>query len=139
MFRSPFNEPVRPYSPGSPERAAVEAKIKELAASPAELTMTVAGQQRMGGGERIAVVQPHNHAHVLGHLANADDVDVAAAIKAAAAAAPAWRAMSFDDRAAIFLKAADLLAGRGGPPSTRPPSWVSPSRCTRPRSTRPAS
>ena len=73
--------------------------------------MTVGGQQRMGGGERIAVVQPHNHAHVLGHLANADDVDVAAAIKAAAAAAPAWRAMSFDDRAAIFLKAADLLAG----------------------------
>src|SRR5580704_4246871 len=107
----PSNEPVRPYSPGSPERAAVEAKIKELAASPAELTMTVAGEQRMGGGERIAVVQPHNHAHVLGHLANADDVDVAAAIKAAAEAAPGWRAMSFDDRAAIFLKAADLLAG----------------------------
>ena len=107
----PSNEPVRPYSPGSAERAAVEAKIKELAASPAELTMTVGGEQRMGGGERIAVVQPHNHAHVLGHLANADNVDVAAAIKAAAAAAPAWRAMSFDDRAAIFLKAADLLAG----------------------------
>ena len=107
----PANEPVRPYSPGSPERAAVEAKIKELAASPAELTMTVGGQQRMGGGERIAVVQPHNHAHVLGHLANATDADVAAAIDAAAAAAPAWRAMSFDDRAAIFLKAADLLAG----------------------------
>ena len=107
----PANEPVRPYSPGSPERAAVEAKIKELATSPAELTMTVGGQQRMGGGERIAVVQPHNHAHVLGHLANATDADVAAAIDAAAAAAPAWRAMSFDDRAAIFLKAADLLAG----------------------------
>ncbi len=107
----PSNEPVRPYSPGSAERAAVEAKIKELAASPAELTKTVGGEPRMGGGERIAVVQPHNHAHVLGHLANADNVDVAAAIKAAAAAAPAWRAMSFDDRAAIFLKAADLLAG----------------------------
>jgi 1-pyrroline-5-carboxylate dehydrogenase len=107
----PANEPVRPYSPGSPERAAVEAKIKELAATPAELTMTVGGQQRMGGGERIPVVQPHNHAHVLGHLANATDADVAAAIEAAAVAAPAWRAMSFDDRAAIFLKAADLLAG----------------------------
>jgi len=107
----PANEPVRAYVPGSAERAAVESKIKELAASPAELTMTVGGQQRMGGAERIAVVQPHNHAHVLGHLGNATGADVAAAIEAAAAAAPGWQAMSFDDRAAIFLKAADLLAG----------------------------
>ncbi|MFI5063432.1 MAG: L-glutamate gamma-semialdehyde dehydrogenase [Streptosporangiales bacterium] len=107
----PANEPVRAYAPGSAERAAVESKIKELAASPAELTMTVGGQQRMGGAERIAVVQPHNHAHVLGHLGNATGADVAAAIEAAAAAAPGWQAMSFDDRAAIFLKAADLLAG----------------------------
>jgi 1-pyrroline-5-carboxylate dehydrogenase len=65
----------------------------------------------MGGGERIDVVEPHNHRHVLGHLGNATDGDVAAAIDAAAAAAPGWRALSFDDRAAIFLKAAELLAG----------------------------
>jgi 1-pyrroline-5-carboxylate dehydrogenase len=65
----------------------------------------------MGGGERIDVVEPHNHRHVLGHLGNATDDDVAAAIEAAAAAAPGWRALSFDDRAAIFLKAAELLAG----------------------------
>ena len=52
----PANEPVRAYAPGSAERAAVESKIKELAASPAELTMTIGGQQRMGGAERIAVV-----------------------------------------------------------------------------------
>ena len=107
----PGNEPVRSYAPGSAERAVVESKIKELAASPAELTMTVGGRPRMGGADRIAVVQPHNHAHVLGHLGNATDADVADAIAAAAAAAPAWRAMSFDDRAAIFLKAAELLAG----------------------------
>ena len=107
----PLNEPVRAYAPGSAERAAVEAKIKELAASPVELTMAVGGQQRMGGGDRIAVVEPHNHAHVLGHLGNATDADVSAAIEAAAAAAPAWRARSFDDRAGVFLKAAELLAG----------------------------
>jgi 1-pyrroline-5-carboxylate dehydrogenase len=108
---TPANEPVRQYQPGSADRATVEAKIKELAAEAVELTMTVGGEQRMGSGERIAVVEPHNHAHVLGHLGNATDADVAAAIGAATAAAPAWRALSFDDRAAIFLKAADLLAG----------------------------
>ena len=107
----PVNEPVRTYAPGSAERAAVEAKLKELAATPVELTMTVGGQPRMGGGDRIAVVEPHNHAHVLGHLGNATDADVTASIEAAAAAAPGWRALSFDDRAAVFLKAAELLAG----------------------------
>ncbi len=107
----PVNEPVRAYAPGSAERAAVEAKLKELAASPVELTMAVGGQQRMGGGDRIAVTEPHNHAHVLGHLGNATAVDVSAAIDAAAAAAPGWAALSFDDRAAVFLKAAELLAG----------------------------
>ena len=107
----PANEPVRQYVPGSPERAALEARIKDLAGEQAELTMTIGGQQRLGGGDRIAVVQPHNHRHVLGTLANATGDDVAAAIAAARAAAPGWRALSFDDRAAIFHKAAGLLAG----------------------------
>jgi 1-pyrroline-5-carboxylate dehydrogenase len=108
---APVNEPIRQYAPGSHERTVVEAKVKELAGQQAELTMTVGGRQRMGAGERIAVVEPHNHRHVLGYLGNATDGDVAAAIEAAAAAAPGWRALSFDDRAAIFLKAAELLAG----------------------------
>jgi 1-pyrroline-5-carboxylate dehydrogenase len=107
----PANEPVRHYQPGSQDRAALETKIKELAGTQAELTMTIGGRQRMGSGELINVVQPHNHRHVLGHLANATDADVTAAIDAAAAAAPGWRALSFDDRAAVLLKAADLLAG----------------------------
>ena len=107
----PVNEPVRQYQPGSHERAALETKIKQLAGEQAELTMTIGGQTRMGGGDLVDVVQPHNHRHVLGQLGNATDADVAAAIDAARAAAPAWRALSFDDRAAIFLKAADLLAG----------------------------
>jgi 1-pyrroline-5-carboxylate dehydrogenase len=107
----PANEPVRQYPPGSQDRATLESKIKELAGSRAELTMTIGGRQRMGGGELIDVVQPHNHRHVLGQLGNATDADVGAAIDAAAKAAPGWRALSFDDRAAILLKAADLLAG----------------------------
>jgi 1-pyrroline-5-carboxylate dehydrogenase len=107
----PQNEPIRGYAPGSPERAALQARIQELAGERAELTMTIGGQQRMGGGDRVDVVQPHNHRHVLGQLAEATDEDVTAAIDAAAAAAPMWRDLSFDDRAAIFLKAADLLAG----------------------------
>jgi 1-pyrroline-5-carboxylate dehydrogenase len=107
----PVNEPVRTYAPGSPERAALESRIKELAGERAELTMTIGGQQRMGAGERVDVVQPHNHRHVLGQLGNATDDDVSAAIAAASQAAPGWRELSFDDRAAIFLKAADLLSG----------------------------
>ena len=107
----PSNEPVRTYAPGSGERAALESKIKELAGEKAELTMAVGGAHRMGSGDLIDVVQPHNHAHVLGTLGAATDEDVAAAIEAARAAAPLWRELSFDDRAAIFLRAADLLAG----------------------------
>ncbi|GLW61854.1 1-pyrroline-5-carboxylate dehydrogenase [Actinomadura rubrobrunea] len=107
----PVNEPVKSYAPGSPERAALEAKIKDLASGQAELTMTIGGERRLGGGEPIDVVQPHNRHHVLGRMGNATDDDVRAAIDAAREAAPAWRAMSFDDRAAILLKAAELASG----------------------------
>ena len=107
----PANEPIKGYAPGSAERGALEEKIKEQAGQRAELTMTIGGQQRMGGGDTVEIVQPHNHRHVLGELRNATDQDVTAAIESAKQAAPAWRALSFDDRAAIFLKAADLLAG----------------------------
>ena len=106
----PVNEPVRQYAPGSPERAALESKIKELAGQRHELSMTINGQQKLAGGATIDVVQPHNRHHVLGQLNNATDVDVAEAIHAAKQAAPGWRALSFDDRAAIFLKAAELLS-----------------------------
>jgi 1-pyrroline-5-carboxylate dehydrogenase len=108
---APANEPVKGHAPGSPERAALETKIKELASERAELTMTVGGVHRMGGGDVKDVVQPHNHAHVLGRFGEATDEDVAAAIEAARQAAPGWRELSFDDRAAIFLRAAELLAG----------------------------
>ncbi len=107
----PYNEPVRQYQPGSADRAALESKLKELAGQQAELTMTIGGRQLMGSGERVPVVQPHNFRRVLGEFGNATDADVTAAIAAAGAAARDWRALSFADRAAVFLRAADLLAG----------------------------
>ncbi|WP_375479824.1 L-glutamate gamma-semialdehyde dehydrogenase [uncultured Jatrophihabitans sp.] len=107
----PHNETAYDYAPGSLERLRIAAELERLAASPIELTMTIAGEQRMAGGEPIDVVMPHRHAHVLGTTANATVDDARAAADAALAAAPAWQAMSFDDRAMIFLKAADLLAG----------------------------
>ena len=80
----PANEPVHQYVPGSHERAAVESKIKELAGERAELTMTIGGRERIGAGEPIEVVAPHNFRHVLGTMRNATDQDVADAIEAAA-------------------------------------------------------
>jgi 1-pyrroline-5-carboxylate dehydrogenase len=108
---APRNEPVHSYAPGSPERVALDARLKELAAEPAELTMTIGGDQRLGGGEPVEVVQPHRKDEVLGRLGNATIADARAALDAAQAAAPAWRRLPFEDRAAILLKAADLLAG----------------------------
>jgi 1-pyrroline-5-carboxylate dehydrogenase len=108
---APVNEPVHTYAPGSPERARLEARLKELAGNPVDLPMFIGGQERMGGGERFDVVQPHNHGARLGSYANATTQDARDAIGAALAAAPAWRATSFDDRAAIILRAAELLAG----------------------------
>jgi 1-pyrroline-5-carboxylate dehydrogenase len=62
----PRNEPVLTYAPGTAEREAVQRKLSELAAERLDLTMTIDGRQRMGGGDPIDVVQPHKHAHVLG-------------------------------------------------------------------------
>ena len=108
---APVNEPVHSYAPGSPERARLEAKLKELSENPVDLPMTIGGVKRMGGGEPFDVVQPHNHRSVLGTFRHATTDDAKDAVEAALAAAPAWRAMSFDDRAAIILRAAELLAG----------------------------
>ena len=107
----PVNEPVRQYAPGSAERAELEGTLKRMQSDTYELTMTIGGERRMAGGEPIDVVQPHNRHHVLGTMGSAGAADARAAIDAARAAAPGWRAMSVDDRAAILLKAADLLAG----------------------------
>jgi 1-pyrroline-5-carboxylate dehydrogenase len=107
----PRNEPVRDYAPGTADRDNLQRRLTELAGQQVDLTMTIDGQQRMGGGSAINVVAPHKHRHVLGVTHNATNADAVAAVTAAKKAAPLWRQLSFEDRAAIFLKAADLLAG----------------------------
>jgi 1-pyrroline-5-carboxylate dehydrogenase len=107
----PVNEPVHDYAPGSPERKALSSRLEQMADEHVELTMSINGEHRMGGGEPIDVVQPHNHKALLGTMRDATPDDVRQAVAAAKAAAPAWQHMSFDDRAAILLKAADLLSG----------------------------
>src|SRR3954471_8533898 len=108
---APVNEPNLAYAPGSPERAALELELKKQEDRQLDLTANIGGRKQMGGGEEIKVVQPHDHQHVLGVMRNSTQEDARAAIAAASEAAPAWRALSADDRAAILLKAADLLAG----------------------------
>ncbi|MEP6695553.1 MAG: L-glutamate gamma-semialdehyde dehydrogenase [Pseudonocardiales bacterium] len=108
---TPANEPIRSYAVGSPERASLEHRLKEMAAEQIDLTITLGGEQRMAGGEPYDVVQPHRHSAVLGTLHHATATDVQAAVSAAKDAAPAWRALPYDERAAILLRAAELLAG----------------------------
>ncbi|MGH3944382.1 MAG: L-glutamate gamma-semialdehyde dehydrogenase [Pseudonocardiaceae bacterium] len=108
---APRNEPVRSYAPGTPERDSLTRTLAELAAQRAELTMTIGGVPRMAGGEPFDVVAPHRHTHVLGASAQATAADVTAAVRAAMQAAPAWRELPFDERAAVLLRAADLAAG----------------------------
>jgi 1-pyrroline-5-carboxylate dehydrogenase len=107
----PRNEPNRMYAPGSVERDSISRRLGELAGQRPDLTMTIDGQQRMAGGDAIDVVQPHRHREVLGVTRNATASDGQAAVAAAKRAAPMWRELSFQERAAIFLRAADLLAG----------------------------
>ncbi|CAN5368550.1 L-glutamate gamma-semialdehyde dehydrogenase [soil metagenome] len=107
----PINEPVLQYAPGSPERATLELALKDVAANPVDLPHVINGQEVTGEGEPIDVVQPHAHSEVLGTLRGATAADATAAIEACMAAAPAWRDLSFDDRAAVFLKAAELISG----------------------------
>ena len=107
---APHNEAQRDYAPGSVERASLQAAIAQLSEQRVELTMTVDGRERMAGGARIPVVAPHRHELVLGETADATAADVQAAIDGALRVAPEWRAMPFDERAAVFLRAADLLS-----------------------------
>ncbi len=107
----PVNEPVQQYAPGSAARSGLEAALADLAGQRFELTCSIGGKRALAGGAPFDVVQPHARHHVLGTGATATHDDAAAAVAAARAAAPGWRSLSFDDRAAVFLKAADLLAG----------------------------
>ncbi len=109
----PVNEPVKSYAPGSPERAEIEAAlVSATSAEPAELTGTFGTERRPGtGADRYEVRMPSDHGTVLGVVQQASHADAQQAIDAALAAAPDWAALPFDQRAAVFLRAADLIAG----------------------------
>ena len=104
------NEPVLSYAPGSPEKAALKAKMAEMKGQTIEIPQTIGGKKIMEG-QKIAIRPPHEHKHILGYYYKGGSQHVQMAIDAAAAAKPAWEAMPWEERAAIFLKAADLLAG----------------------------
>ncbi|CAJ1580671.1 L-glutamate gamma-semialdehyde dehydrogenase [[Mycobacterium] wendilense] len=107
----PRNEPVHDYAPGSAERDRLSAALADLSDTPIELPHVIGGKRTMGDGARIDVVQPHRHSAVLGTLTNAEHTEAAAAVEAAMTARADWAALPFDERAAVFLRAADLLAG----------------------------
>ncbi len=104
------NEPVLDYAPGSPERAQLQAELKRLSSEQIEIPLIIGGEE-IRTGKTATNVCPHKHSHVLAtyHQASAEHVDRAAA--AAAAAARDWSELSWEHRASIFLRAADLLAG----------------------------
>lgn len=105
-----YNEPVKTYAPGSPERASIKAELKRQAVTRVDLSLVIGGAEwRTGLCE--PVVMPHAHACILGDVHNARPADVEAAIASAKAAWPDWAAMSWRARAAIFLRAANLLCG----------------------------
>ena len=106
----PLNEPVKGYAPGSPERAELQAELARLKALTLDIPMHIGGAEiRTGNPQRIS--PPHDHGHTLGHYHAGDKTHVAQAIDAALAARPLWSELPWEHRAAIFLKAADLLAG----------------------------
>lgn len=107
----PANEPVHDYAPGSSERDRLAAALSELTSAPRDLPHVIGGDHRMGDGARVDVVQPHRHEAVLGTLTNAGTAEATAAVDAALAAKEAWADTPFDERAAVFLRAADLLSG----------------------------
>ncbi|SNS37309.1 L-glutamate gamma-semialdehyde dehydrogenase [Rhodococcoides kyotonense] len=108
---TPSNEPVNSYAPGSAERLRLRTQLDALQAAPVEIQQVIGGRHRSADGTRDNVVQPHRHAAVLGTFTPSTHADVQDAVDAACSAAPEWRSLPFDDRAAVFLRAADLLSG----------------------------
>jgi 1-pyrroline-5-carboxylate dehydrogenase len=105
----PVNEPIRSYAPGTPERAAVKARLASMAGERVEIPLVIGGRD-VRTGELGQSVMPHDHAHVLADFHSARPEDVTAAIDAARDARAEWASWPWEDRAAVFLKAADLLA-----------------------------
>ncbi len=105
----PPNEPVRSYAPGSPERSAIDAELKAMAANPVEIPLVIGGKEVRTG--RIKEIRsPHDRSLVLGRYHEAGEAEAIAAADAAAVASREWSETPFQERAAVFRKAADLIS-----------------------------
>jgi len=104
----PVNEPVKGYAPKSPERASLQRELSAQAARELDIPLLIGGQE-IRTGRTEAITMPHAHRQALGRYHQAGPAEVQAAIDAAQAARPAWQAMPWEERAAIFLRAAELL------------------------------
>ena len=108
----PRNEPQRGYAPGTPERASLRAALHDMAATaPHDLPMVIGGRAVHGNGTSIEVRAPHDHALLLGTMPQSTPADVEKAVEAAMTAWASWSRTPFETRAAVFLRAAELLAG----------------------------
>jgi len=107
----PVNEPVLGYAPGSPERAGIKAKLEQMLGSQVDVPMIIGGEE-IRNGQLAQMTCPHDHQHVLGTYHQGDADYVQKAIDAASAAKHDWGRMPWDSRAIVFLKAAELLAGK---------------------------
>ncbi len=105
-----FNEEVLSYAQGSPERKSLKAAYASMKSQTLDIPMTIGGK-KITTDEKLAIHPPHDIKHLLGHYSKGDKSHVKMAIDAALAAKKDWENMPWQDRAAIFLKAADLLAG----------------------------
>jgi 1-pyrroline-5-carboxylate dehydrogenase len=112
IFRppAPINEPVLGYAPGSAERAALKARLEQMSAERLHIPLVIGGE-RVETGASFEAVMPHKRAHVLADVAKGNASHIEQAIAAARAAHPAWSRTPWHERAAIFLRAAELLAG----------------------------
>lgn len=106
----PHNEVVKAYAPGSAERAELKKKITEMRAEVRDIPMFIGGKE-VRGEKKIALNPPHDHKHLLGHFYKSEKSHVSQAIDAALAAREKWVNLPWEQRAAIFLKAAELIAG----------------------------
>lgn len=105
----PVNEPILSYAPGSLEKAAIKKALAEMSARQLEIPLLIGGKE-VRTGNLGKVVMPHDHQHVLATYHKAGPAEVRLAIDAAVAAQPMWRSFRWEERCAIFLKAAELLA-----------------------------
>ncbi|WP_339693987.1 L-glutamate gamma-semialdehyde dehydrogenase [uncultured Roseivirga sp.] len=104
------NEPIKNYAPGSPERKSLQAALAEARSKQVDIPMFIAGKE-VRTDDKSPLSPPHDHQHILGHFSNGNASHVSAAIDAAMAAKKDWANASWENRASIFLKAAELIAG----------------------------